>query len=849
MRKYTKVFKLLLFASFGICSAQSKIDILHSKLHLQFDWHKKQVKGVATIKLNVLNPTNYIRLDAGFLTINSIQTSNKTELSFVYDGKDSSLGLLIQLDKAYAANSEIEIEIDYHTNYINESDPNNLGGSYGKGIRFFQPTQSNPIKIKQLWSNGEPEGNKYWYPCLESLLDLRTTELIATVEDKLTVISNGKLMEARSEGNGTKTFHYKTEIAYPNYLTNIIVGEYVNIQQHFQAIPLNTFCYPNEKEAAKESANRLVEMAAYFSNYTAMPYPYPSYSQVMVQDYPFPSLTGQNGVSTISDNFVDDKRTHKDYLYLWDGVEAEALASQWFGNLIAAKNWNHIWLTKAMAHFLEGKYGEKANGHEEYLMWYQNFNMGAALGDWSAGIHRPLVVENIKDLSAFLTGDNYLRSRGTLVLRMLEKEIGVKSFKKSIQYFVTHYKNNNITTQDFQNAVEHVTKRKMDWFFNQWIYKMGQPNFEVTQIYNPSQKMLQLKFVQTQKQDSSLEFSQVKYFQGKMQIEIDNNLHTINLKPIEENVFKISLPKTPKFINVNYESTWIAEINEQKKLQDHLYQFENSKDVLARVNALNQLANIYKDSATTSKDKQLIYHSMLKGASDKSSYWRFRMSVLSVLSTILTKPFEAEIKAVLLNIIQTEKALLKANAIAVLGSDNNAKNADLFISQLNDSSDRVIFNSAVALGKTKNPKAFDALVTLIKKPSWKGQSKMAALTGLRFLADERAVPIALDILKDNQSPRWFLGASGWDYPVYAATTLAAFNKGNLGYETILDRLNLALQENDINDVFSNVLLISILADPRAYEVFEKLKRKYKEDANAMTAIDTYEAQFKNAIKK
>lgn len=848
MQKFITAFFFLLFISFSICSAQNNIDVVHSKLHLHFDWHKKQAKGVATIKLNVLNPSNYIQLDAGFLTINSIQLSNKTNLKFVYDGKDSNLGLLIQLDKTYAAGSEIEIEIDYHTNYINESDPNNLGGSYGKGIRFFQPTKSNPIKRKQLWSNGEPEGNKYWYPCIESLSDLRTTELIATVDTNLTVISNGKLTETKLDRNGTKTFHYVSDGAYPNYLTNIIVGEYVNVQQHYQGLPLNTFCYPNEKEAAKASANRLANMAANFSNYIGTPYPYPSYSQVMVQDYPFPSLTGQNGVSTISDNFVDDERTHKDFLYLWDGVEAEALASQWFGNLIASKNWNHIWLTKALAHFLEGKYAAQKNGFDEYQLWYQNFDMGATLGDWSAGIHHPLVVENIKDLNSFLLGDNYLRSRGTLVLRLLEKEIGEENFKRSIQYFVKNNATKTTTTHDFQKAVEHVVKRKMDWFFDQWIYKMGQPNFEVTQSYNPSKKLLQLKFIQTQKQDSSSEYPQVKYFQGKMQIEIDNRLHTINLQPIEENVFQVSLPNAPKLVNVNYESTWIAGINMQTKLEEYLYQFETSKDVLASVNALNQLANIYKDSTTTSIDKQLIYHSMLKVA-DSKAYWRFRMNILSVLNTISAKPFDKEMKAVLLKIIQNEKALLKANAISVLGSENKADNADLFISQLHDSSDRVIFNAAVALGKTKHPKAFDALVKLINKPSWKGQSKMAALTGLRLLGDERAVPIALDILKDNHSPRWFLGASGWDYPVYAATTLASFNQGNLGYEIILDRLNLALQENDINDVFSNVLLISILADPRATEVFEKLKIKYKEDANAMTAINAYEEQLKNAIKK
>lgn len=853
----SKFFTFLLLLSFGVSKAQTtnliasgnEVDVMHTVLNLyDFNWQKKQVKGSATISLVVLRPTDSIRLDAGFLTINSIKLNNNILLQFTYDGGDKPLGLIVHLNKIYSVNSEITFMIDYHTNYINESDPNNLGGSYGKGIRFFQPTKSNPVKRKQLWSNGEPEGNKYWYPCIESLNDLRTTELIATVEGNLTLISNGKLIETKPSSNGTKTYHYKSETAYPNYLTTIIVGEYVSVLRLHNQIPFITFCYPDEKEAAIASSNRLVDMAAYFSEYIGTAYPYPNYSQVMVQDCPFPGLTGQHTVSTISDNFIDDERTHNDFLYLWDGVESEALAAQWFGNLVASENWNHVWLTKALAHFIEGKYAAQKNGNDEYLMWYQSFDMRATLGDWSAGIHHPVAVEKIEDLNSFLTGDNYLRSRGTLVLRLLEMEIGAETFKKSIQYFVNHHSNKTVTTKDFQNAIELVSKRNLDWFFDQWIYKMGQPKFVVTQNYDDTKKLLLLKFVQTQQEDSGSAYQQVNYFRGKLQLEIDGNLHSVDLKAISENSFTIPLPQKPAFINVNYENTWVAEIEMQKSLQEYLHQFENSKDILARINALNELANIYKDSTSSLSNKEVIYQSMLKVA-DSKAYWRFRINVLSTLNTLLPKPFDVRMKTVLLKIIQTEKAWLKANAISVLGAENNAGNAELFIHQLNDSSDRVIFNAAVALGKTKSDKAFEALQKLVSKPSWKGQSKMAALTGFQLLGDERAVPIALDILKDNQSPRWFLGASGWDYPVYAATTLASFNKGHLGYEIILERLNQALLHEDINDVFSNTLLISILADSRGTEVFEILKAKYKNDKNAMNAVNMYEEQFKSALKK
>lgn len=131
-----------------------KIDIQHIILNLNFDWQKKQAFGRATITFSTVKPTNKITLDAGMLTINSVTIKEKV-LHFNYDGGDKNDGLEITLDKRYNANEKVTIVIDYHTNYINQSDPNALGGSFGKGLRFFESTSSNPIKRKQIWSIGE----------------------------------------------------------------------------------------------------------------------------------------------------------------------------------------------------------------------------------------------------------------------------------------------------------------------------------------------------------------------------------------------------------------------------------------------------------------------------------------------------------------------------------------------------------------------------------------------------------------------------------------------------------------------------------------------------------------------
>ena len=58
-----------------------------------------------------------------------------------------------------------------------------------------------------------------------------------------------------------------------------------------------------------------------------------------------------------------------------------------------------------------------------------------------------------------------------------------------------------------------------------------------------------------------------------------------------------------------------------------------------------------------------------------------------------------------------------------------------------------------------------------------------------------------------------------------------------------------MEENDINDIFNNVLIIATLGDPRGQAVFDELKIKFKDDANVLNAVNQFETQYKESIKQ
>lgn len=823
-----------------------QIDIQHIAINLQFDWKKKQAFGTTTLLFSPLKSTTKINLDAGMLTINSIKLSNGTVLQFNYDGSDKNDALEILLNKTYKTNEKISIIIDYHTNWINEVDPNSLGGNNGKGLRFTEQTSNDPLKKREIWSFSDVESNRYWFPSYDAPNDLRTTEFTATVSSDLTVIANGTLESKKNNSNGTITFHYKTEIPYTNHLTAFAIGEFVNVKQKFQTTELNNFGYIEQKDWVEATVERLPDMVNFFSNLTGTNYPYPNYSQVFVQD--IGSFSGNNSFSTITENMVDDFNTHADYFYLWDLTEAEALAQQWFGSCISPENWSDVWLTKSLAHYSNGLYNEYKNGKDEFLFYQHSYNQNVYFFDWNSGYQRPIVTQHFDDVTA-ITNDNYTTIRGATVLHLLRKQLGEEDWKKTIQHFVKNNQNKLVTTKNFIHSVEQSSGQSMQWFFDQWLYKMGHPIFELSKNYDAKSQQLTLLVKQNQKVNPNKANPQTEFFQGKIFIEIDDRIEEIQLQAKEENTFIFQCKSEPKIVNFDFESTWIKEVTFEKSLDELLYQLEHSKDILARNSALSELVVLSKKETTSNDDKARI-KSAIESLISGDSYWRLRLTAISQLANFYGKnPLDVTSKNVLLNCIQKDVSWTKANALRVLSSTNDLQYVDLYISNLNNSSQRVVASAAAALGKSKSPKAFETLVQLMEKPSMKSQSRIAALNGLRELGDPRGFEIAMKALSDTQLPRWRLATSNWDYRVFAAQLIASLGKSEEVFPIIFKRFKNSLNENDIDGIFNNIVLINTLAHPKGQEAYDLVKEKYKNNTTIMSAITAFEEQFKSSIQK
>jgi aminopeptidase N len=843
MRKKTILSTIVLLHVLTLSIAQiAELDVRHIALDLKFDWAKKQALGIATLDLSLLSAGDKIQLDAADMEIVNVMSKGRP-LKFEYARDSVDNQLMVLLGRRGKASDAMTISVQYKTLWHNATDPQNIGGSTGKGLRFLGPSSSEPQRRRQIWSMGEGQGNRYWFPCKDEPGDLRTTELKATVASEFTVISNGELLSKSINNDGTYTFHYRMDSPYPNAKTAIAIGEYAEIINRTNGVWQHQYAYPDEIEATAATIERLPDMLYFFCDYTGKAYPYQSYSQVFVQELPWGA--GSGSMSVLTENMIDDHGTHADFLYLWDMLEGEALAHQWFGNFISLKTWNDYWLEKAFGRHFSCLYDEHANTKAEYLLWQHPFDMGNYFNDWNNGNRQPIVPKKIEDLYSFING-NYVNSRGALVLNMLRHHVGEDHWKQTMRAYVRQYGGQTVTTEDFIRVVEMVSGEDLDWFFEQWVYRIGHPVFEVIQDYDATKQRLTLTVHQVQERDSTSSFPQQDYFKGKVNVEIDNRIESIVLQAKKENVFTFACDQAPKLVNFDYEKVWISLINHKKSLAEYIYELRHSRDVLAQRNAIQQLANLGADTTLSEADRGLIYQN-LREFVQEDRYWRIRNQALGALQRLMTGScgdtpclLDEPTIDLLLRVIEKDEPWVRTTAIFFLGATRDPKYADLYIRLFQDKSDRVTNAAAIALGKSKSPKAYTALTELRLKPSWKNQSLISALYGLGELGDPRGVDFALSYIKASNIPHWTLAVPIWDHRIAAALALVKLDAADKAFPIINTELDRALAEDHTNDIFFNLMQVSNLKDPRGKVIFERMKEKYKNDTSALKAIEGLE---------
>jgi len=778
-------------------------DVRHIALDLRFDWQQEQALGTETITFSPLvNDLKSITLDAASMSFSFIKLNDKTPLKYEFDEQNQKLSIV--LDRAYQPADEIKLVIGYHTvrPLIGA-----LSINGGGGLNFIKPTPDDPTRPRQIWSQGESEYNHYWFPCFDHPNDFFTSEITATVEKPLSVISNGGLVETKDNPDGTRSFHWKIAAPHAAYLTSIIVGEYAPVVGTYDGIPVITNVYPNELEAGKVTAARLPAMVKFFSEKTGIKYPYEKYAQTVARDF----NGGMENISATTqyDVMIHDARTEIDQTS--DGLQSHELAHQWFGDYLTARNWSDIWLNESFATYFQALWDEHRLGHDDFLYLDVKSNQDQYYAAWARGLRRPIVTRNYASPDAVF--DTYAYPRGGAVLHMLRQNLGEQNWWRAINHYLTKYAHQPVETGQFRIAIEEATGQSMDWFFDEWLYKMGHPIFRVAQDYDASAKALKLTVKQEQKPDPNSLYPQVVYFQTPVEIEIGTaggtRIERARIEPKEEQTFTFKVESAPLLVNFDYGDTVIKELRFEKSMDQLSYQLAHDQDVLGRVWALEQLAAKLNNDATLAADKQNIEILLATSLAD-DKFWGVRLEAASFLNNARSDAARAALVAA----TRDTKSLVRARALRSLSTSKDASLSTVYLQAIKDQSYAVVGEAARALGQTKSADAYAALVKLTDAESWHDTIKASGLAGLAALGDKQALELGFRFVGVGNQPA---------VRAAALSILAAVGKDDpRTFPLVSDVLKGALEKGSFTQVRAGIEALVALRDPRAVDVLEGL---------------------------
>ena len=183
---------------------------------------------------------------------------------------------------------------------------------------------------------------------------------------------------------------------------------------------------------------------------------------------------------------------------LGHGVLAHEVAHQWWGNLLGWKTYHDQWLSEALATYAAAlDLSRQKDGVRRFHQLLQGYKLDLLSKGKSGIINEasgPIWLG--QRLSNSLTPDGYdtiVYKKACWVLHMLRGLIRDPStgsderFFRLLHDFVASNQGKSVSTEDFiRSAEKYMTRasdlehnRRLDWFFNEWVYETGIPTYRL----------------------------------------------------------------------------------------------------------------------------------------------------------------------------------------------------------------------------------------------------------------------------------------------------------------------------------------------------------------------------------
>ncbi|MFQ6112979.1 MAG: M1 family aminopeptidase [bacterium] len=696
------------------------IDIVHYKAEMRFNFNEQKVLGEATVQFHPLSHTDEFSLDAIGLNVEKVTLASPgtaASLQFEY----SEPKLVVNMNQAYTSKETLTVVIQY------SCQPR-------AGMYFQKDLAHSGHYFIHTYGEGGLHSN--WLPIYNDVNDKFTTEMVVTVPEPYSVISNGTLLEVKNVANGEQTFHWKQEQPHSNYLIALYVGEFEkgDLPPAFDSIPLSYWVPKGRLSEGAYAFRNTTKMVEFFSNRFAYTYPWEKYDQIAVPDYAIgamehTSVTGHRWSVLREEKAPEDfgPPVFNRYHNFWtaEGTISHELAHHWFGDNLTCRNLSYIWLNESFASYCQMLWDEEALGKEALMLDRQ-----VALDLYLEYVTKKNIIRPLEyhyfDKPDDIYNEEHTYLKGAIVLHMLRNILGDDDFFRALGYYLHKHEYASVESNDFKIAIEEATGLNLDWFFEDWVYGAGHPIFKVSYSYLKSQKLLDLAVQQVQ---PFVEGQDLFILPVELTIATSRGIskHTVWVEN-EEDHFLIESEEAPRMVSFDSRGTLVAEVRFEKELDELLYQVEHD-ELPGKIWALRELARRFPAHLKSAK----VISKILAG----DEFWGLKAEAALQLGTLRTPEAEQVITQAFKS---PDYRIRKAAVLALPNFRTKFAEETLNNIILTDPHTDVVATAIVALAKANPELAPEFIRRQLGRPAWYDEITIACLEAFQILGEEALVP-------------------------------------------------------------------------------------------------------------
>ncbi|MDJ0730065.1 MAG: M1 family metallopeptidase [Crocosphaera sp.] len=763
----------------------------HISLDLTLDIPHQSFTGTCSITLTpVRSGIKQLILDAVDLNINSVFI-NEVSQPFDYEQEKLTINLLQPTQE-----NPLKIIINYGV-----ENPQ-------RGLYFIAPDAHYPDQSTQVWTQGEDEDSRFWFPCFDYPGQLATSEIKVKVPNNFIAISNGELINQETVGEET-IYHWLQKQIHPTYLMTLAVGEFSEIKDEWQGIPVTYYVEKGKEEQGKISMGKTPQMIDYFSSKFGYKYPYPKYAQVCVSNFIFGGMENTS-TTLLTDRCLLNEKAVKDKPFT-ESLVAHELAHQWFGDLVVIKHWSHAWIKEGMASYSEVLWTENEYGKDEAAYYLLN-EARSYLDEDSSRYRRPIVTNVYRE--AIELYDRHLYEKGACVYHMIRGILGEELFDKAIHTFVNENAHKTVETIDLLRAIETATGYNLLFLFDQYVFRGGHPDYKINYSWDNDNNLAKLTIIQTQVKEENGNPKDI--FDLKISIGFGykkSPMKTFSLRINEkQQTFYFPLETKPDYISFDVNNYFLKTVDLDYPVAELNAQLKYDPEPISRIYAVIAIGKKGNLEAVKSLEEVLT----------KDPFWGVRLEAAKQLGKIaLDQAGEALIKG-----LDDEHQKVRRAVIESLGNIKNDHCYETLKACLKTEDKSYYCEAAIAssLGsilsgnlKEKTPEVIELLKQVLETRSgWNEVVRSGAINGLSKLkTNGDAVDVIVEYTKLGIPQALRLAA------IRALGTISTGQTPNK-LEEILDILDAISQESFFLTQVAVTTALGQMETPKAITILQSL---------------------------